>query len=203
MLFPDAWEGAYACAGIAVGLEFFDKVVPFVVIGNSSFAIGYWILKIMLSMVIGVFLIPIMLLWYINGILRVKVANLRNNFLSKHKENEALLKNEGRFPGQLDMYHIFPILKNNEDYEIIYNHCKNDDELSEFTHDWKNYFLDLQSKVYLNPQKKPSDLYFTFNEWYQQNQRWKCTSYNHLYYKLQEKKYNFKDNDKEEELEGI
>ena len=195
MISPDSWKGAYACAGIAVGLEFFDKIVPFVVIGNSSFAIGYWVLKFMISMMIGALLIPVMLLWYISGLLGGAASKVTFNFGIKNrkKKYQNAAKAIGRYPGQLDMYRIFPILWNNEDYEILYNQCRNNDELSEFTHDWKDYFLDLQSAVYLNPQLNPDDLFYTFDEWYQDHQRWRCTSYHHLYYKQQERKYYSKD----------
>ena len=52
------------------GATFFDKVLPFNLFGNHNVVIFFWILKIVISFVIGIFAFPIVNLFYIIKIIK-------------------------------------------------------------------------------------------------------------------------------------
>ena len=55
------------------GTTFFNKVVPFNLFGNHDVVIFFWILKIIISLVIGILAFPIVNLFYIINII-IKVV---------------------------------------------------------------------------------------------------------------------------------
>ncbi len=115
---------------------------------------------------------------------------IRYKYLSSKKDKE--LKEEGRLPGQLDLDSIFPQIKQSNEYEYIYNQCKNGEEKEQFKNDWNRYLLDLQSCTYRILDKKPdydkNELYFSFDVWYRRNQIWRTSDYYHAYYEEQREK---------------
>lgn len=57
-------------AMIVFGFTFFDKVVPFNLFGNTNTVFVFWLLKIVLSCMIGVVAFPIVNIYYIIHILK-------------------------------------------------------------------------------------------------------------------------------------
>ena len=48
----------------------------------------------------------------------------------------------------------------------------------------------------MNSDIEPAQLFFSFDQWYEKNARWKCTDYHHLFYSKQAADYfgNYRDN---------
>lgn len=68
--FSNYWGAALAL--IVFGTTFFNKVITFNLFGNHDAVFFFWILKIIISFVIGIFAFPVVNLYYIiNIIIRV------------------------------------------------------------------------------------------------------------------------------------
>lgn len=51
--------------------------------------------------------------------------------------------------------------------------------------------MDLQQDVIYNPDTSPEKLYCSFDTWFEENERWKYTTYHHLYsFKQAQEYYN-------------
>lgn len=134
--------------------------------------------------ILGFFLI----LWGIKKLVEFFVSLFDHNFTTFYKKYK--LKKIGRYPGQIDLEEVFPQLINNIAYNAIYTHCRDDDEKDDFLDDWDDYLLDLQQKVFLNPDIQPKELYFSFDDWFEINKRWEDTSYHVLYFQKQASDYH-------------
>lgn len=67
-----------ALALVVFGTTFFNKVVPFNLFGNHDAVIIFWILKILLSFIIGIFAFPIVNLFYLINII-IKIVRSVNS----------------------------------------------------------------------------------------------------------------------------
>lgn len=81
---------------------------------------------------------------------------------------------------------IYPLIKSSQEYDGILKRCQSEIEKAQFRNDWKNYKLALQSTFSASPKQKPTELAYSFREWYDRNRRWETTSYYHAYYEEQE-----------------
>lgn len=59
-------------AMLPFGIQFFDNVIPINLFGNSSAVVIFWMLKLMLSVLIGVIACPITTIYYIVKIIKAK-----------------------------------------------------------------------------------------------------------------------------------
>lgn len=71
-------ELGIALALVVFGTTFFNKVVPFNLFGNHDAVIIFWILKIVLSFVIGILAFPVVNLYYIINII-IKIVRSIND----------------------------------------------------------------------------------------------------------------------------
>ena len=62
-------EVGIALVLLVFGLQFFNKIVTFNLFGNSDAVIVFWMLKILLSIAIGVIAFPIVNIYYIINII--------------------------------------------------------------------------------------------------------------------------------------
>lgn len=60
---------AFALPLMVYGLTFFNKVIRFDLFGNHDIVIFFWLLKIVISFVIGIFAFPIVNIYYITKII--------------------------------------------------------------------------------------------------------------------------------------
>lgn len=56
---------ALGVAFVLFGFAFFEKVVPFNLFGNHDSVIWFWIIKVIISFVIGIFAFPVVNIYYI------------------------------------------------------------------------------------------------------------------------------------------
>lgn len=142
-------------------------------------------------------LLWVLVIYGIIGIVEAVIRIFSSNFtfghfiVSTYKKYEEIkkLEKQGRRPGQLDLNSFFPQIADTNEYEYIFNQCKNDYEKEQFMEDWKRYLIDLQAHAFINlkaePEQNKEELYFSFDEWYRKNEIWRTSGYYHAYYEEQ------------------
>lgn len=77
------------------------------------------------------------------------------------------------------------------EYHKILIRCNNKEETESFKSDWDNYKLSLWKAIKSKKDKPITKAPFSFEEWYEANNRWKYTFYYHAYYskQLSEERY--------------
>lgn len=92
------------------------------------------------------------------------------NYFIKRKSDKEFEKEFLEYADlKRNIYDLYKQLER-EEYYFSKTICKNSKEQEEFNADWKRYIYFLNEKEFIS-----------FAEWYEKNERWKYTNYNHEY----------------------
>lgn len=125
-------------------------------------------------LVIGGILAIMVVVLGIRDIIRFFVADFCwsdiPNYFAKRKSDKEFEREFIEYNSlKRKVYDLYKQLEQEEYYFSKYI-CKNSKEREEFAIDWKCYIQYLEQKVFIS-----------FAEWYERNERWKYTTYNHEY----------------------
>lgn len=68
----------YALAAAVFGMSFFNKVIPFNLFGNTDGVLLFWVLKCLISLIIGMLAFPVVNIYYIVKIIKVSINKFQN-----------------------------------------------------------------------------------------------------------------------------